>query len=106
IRVGWKAVEVVHTRRKAVDNAGIGRGGGRHVEGWVYRQSRILEDVSGNPELLSVVVQAIAAAHHKLVIKSPGTPGNTDLGSEVVLLRIPRIVPPHDQTGQEVRASA
>src|SRR5258706_2097657 len=102
IRVRWVAVKVVHARGNGIENARIRRGRCRHVESREHHQSRIVRDIGGDGEFFLVVAQSVTTADHKLVLESTWTPGKTDLGSEIILLRVPRMSRANGQASQEI----
>ncbi len=60
-----------------------------HVFGNTNSSPGLLVDIGGNRNFFLVVVQAITAANHELVVEWSRTPGEPDLWTEVVLLRSP-----------------
>ena len=70
---------------------GFGEVGRGHVEGWGYDQAGIKHDIGGDGDFFLVVVQAVTAADHELVVETARAPGETDLRAEVILLRVPGI---------------
>ena len=56
-----------------------------------HDQPGISLNIGRNSDFFLVVVQAVTAADHEFVVESSRTPGKTDLGSEVTLLRVPGI---------------
>src|ERR1019366_2421552 len=92
-RVGvWRiAVERVHVRRGAVNNARIRRAWRGDAERRGHRQPRIVYNIRRNCDLFLVVVQAVTTADHEFVVELARTPGKADLGPEIILLRVPGI---------------
>src|SRR5258708_32860901 len=93
-------------RRNGLNYAGI-RGCGRgNVEGRTPHKPRISGNVGRNGDLFLVIAQPVTAADHESVVESSRTPGNTDLGPEVTLLRVPRISLPNGQASHVIRPCA
>src|ERR1017187_8146374 len=80
------------------------RGGGAHVRR--HCQAGIIAHIGRNSDLFLVVVQAVTAAEHESVAESMRTPGKTDLGSEVILLRVPGVSLLKGQASQVIRPRA
>src|SRR3984957_13217618 len=118
VRVRRIAGKIARIRRKGIRNATIrqrlrasrdGRPGLAQVRR--YRQAGILEDIGRDGDLFSVIAKAVTAANHQAAVELMAeqrsrTPGNTNLGSEIVLLRVPGISSLNGQASQEIRPCA
>src|SRR5215469_9807992 len=98
VRVGGKAEERVQVRRSGIDNARVGGRWGRHHQRGEGDQPGVLLNIGGDGDLFLVVVEAVTATNDRAVVESRGTPGETDLRSEVAFLGSPRIAPENGQT--------
>src|SRR5260370_34885153 len=88
-------------------------GGVRGVLGEIVKDTPpgIRCNIGGNGDFFLFVVQALTAANHQAVLELMAeqrsrAPGNTDLGPEVPLLRVPRISLPNGQASQVIRPGA
>src|SRR5215467_8493634 len=97
VRVGGKFEKRVQVRRSGIDNAGVGRSWGRHHQRREGDQPRVLLNIGGDGDLFLIVVEAVTATNDRAIVESRGTPGETELRSEVAFLGSPRIATEHVQ---------